>query len=240
MLCFPVLHLYQVRLALCLFSLQTWFIAYFCCPHIEFWYTIPFSQSRWLNNDNLNFECYSILHASLRGFGDVLWSYCEDKLTVLKTVVFQASVHVLPMGFSHAMMAAFGCFSVLVCFFISWVIPFGVASLFLKFPNFSFCLYLLVALTCQTVVLYYMHFHKSVTSVFHPSSCGNHLLFTHTHTHTCTCTHSAVHRNRNRVHTHRCTQIFSWVIILQAPVCCRANIFPPSFFFFFIAPPFVF
>ena len=125
---------------------------YYSCLHIKFWYTIPFSQSRRLNNENLNFECYSNLDSSPRPpkvcqirFADVLWSSCEDKLTVLKTVVFQASVHVLPMGLSCAIMAAFGCFSVPV--FLHWVTPFALASFFFFFLSLPL-LFFFVALSC--------------------------------------------------------------------------------------------
>lgn len=65
--------------------------------------------------------------------------------------------------------------------------------------------------------------YKSEEVYFIPLGMG--ITFS-THTHI----QSTEHNNRNRIHTHRCTQIFSWVIILEAPVCCRANVF---FLFFF-------
>lgn len=90
-------------------------------------------------------------------------------MTVLKIVGFQASVLVLPMGFNHAIMAAFGYFSVFVFFFFflccfCFVFSF-VASLFLLCP-FPF--------VCTSQILWFarqwcyipVHLHKSVEMHF--------------------------------------------------------------------------
>lgn len=84
---------------------QNLIIACFSCLHMEFWCILLFSQ-RWLKNWNMNFKCYSNLHVSLRDcrvcqirFGDVLWSYCEDKLTVLKIMVFSSICAFFPHGY---------------------------------------------------------------------------------------------------------------------------------------------
>lgn len=154
----PVLHYHQVSLVIvCLLSLQSWLIAYFSCLHIGSRYISPLSPSRWLNNENQSFECYNNLHSSLRDcnvcqirFTDVLWSYSEDKMTVLKIVIFQASVHVLPMGWNRAMMAAFGCVFFLL-FPIAWVTSFW-SCIFVNLSPFPSCINFPVALDCEIVV----------------------------------------------------------------------------------------
>lgn len=178
---------------------------------------------------NQSFECYNNLHSSLRDcnvcqirFTDVLWSYSEDKMTVLKIGIFQASVHVLPMGSNRAIMAAFGCF-ILVFFHLSDTF-FGVASLLWIFPPFFLSvstsqLLLIARQLCHIA----MHLHKSEEGYFMGITFSTH---THTRRVRTGFTHKDVHR------------FFSWVIILGAPVCCRAKRFLPSFlsfFFFFMA-----
>ena len=102
--------------------------------------------------------------------------------------------------FAHGLQSCFACYSAYL-FLNEWHL-FGV--------KFYFCLgFFSHTSQFARFARKWCYLHKS-ESVFHPSQYGNHLLYTFPHSHT----HS---------HTHS----FSWVISLEAPVCCRANVFFP-------------
>lgn len=125
---------------------------------------------------------------------------------------FQASVHSSPMGISFDIMAAF--LKWFLYFFVLFGDMFwGCAFVFLR---------LSAGLSCSCfpgrgAVLRCISLHKSLMSVFNPR-----IVWKPPSIHTCW---STVNRNRNCVHTHG----YNWVIISEALVCCRANVF---FFFF--------
>lgn len=126
-------------------------------------------------------------------FEDLLWSYYEDKLTVLKIVVFQASVHVLPHGLQSCYKDCFWLFFcfVLFFFFIEWHL-FGVAALFSNLFLFLF-FPLPVPPSCYDLpgsgAIFQCIYISQKKCISSHSCYGNHLLLL-SHTHTLTV-HSA-------------------------------------------------
>lgn len=166
------------------------------------------------------FECYNDLHSSLRDcnvcqirFTDVLWSYSENKMTVLKIVIFQASVHVLPMGSNRAIMPAFGRF-----FYVFFCLSdtFFWTRIFMSLSPFFFPLQpsqldpSRLQSSCATVQCIYISQRKGIK-----------------------WESPSLHTRRVRAGFTDVHRFFSWVIILGAPVCCRAKRFLLSFLSFF-------
>lgn len=101
---------------MCLLSLQSWLIAYFSCLHIESWYTVLQMMKQWEPKLWMQQQLACVPEGFLSVRSDLGMHFEETVRTnwqfwKLWVVFFKASVHVLPMGHSCAVMAAFGSFS---------------------------------------------------------------------------------------------------------------------------------